>query len=145
MQCGQLLLLFLQRLQFGLIFTLFLLQEHLPRFLAASGSILLLIGLTAGFLLLVVPVAAAQVDMIRTAAPALYGDAREWLIESPLRLLRQVGERLAPTLGQHNGEVLKELLGLNDREIAALERDGIIGTVATQAKPVKAKPAKAVE
>ncbi len=48
-------------------------------------------------------------------------------------------ERLAPTLGQHNSEVLKELLGLSDPEIAALERDGIIGTIATEAKTSKKK------
>ncbi|MCC8943182.1 CoA transferase, partial [Bradyrhizobium sp. Arg68] len=35
----------------------------------------------------------------------------------------------APTLGQHNREVLSELLGLSDAEIAHLEREGIIGTV----------------
>jgi crotonobetainyl-CoA:carnitine CoA-transferase CaiB-like acyl-CoA transferase len=34
----------------------------------------------------------------------------------------------APTLGQHNSEVLGELLGLSAEAIAALERDGIIGT-----------------
>ena len=43
-------------------------------------------------------------------------------------------ERLAPTLGQHNSDVLKELLGLSDSEIAELERDGIIGTTATETK-----------
>ena len=32
----------------------------------------------------------------------------------------------APTLGQHNHEVLSEL-GLSDADIAALERDGVIG------------------
>lgn len=37
-------------------------------------------------------------------------------------------ERPAPTLGQHNHEVLSALLGLDATEIAALERDGIIGT-----------------
>ncbi len=37
-------------------------------------------------------------------------------------------ERPAPTLGQHNHEVLTAVLGLDDTEIAALERDGIIGT-----------------
>lgn len=50
-------------------------------------------------------------------------------------------DRLAPTLGQHNEEVLKELLGLSGSEIAELERDGIIGTVATQAKAPKKKSA----
>ena len=33
-----------------------------------------------------------------------------------------------PTLGQHNHQVLSEVLGLGDDEIAALSRDGIIGT-----------------
>ena len=37
-------------------------------------------------------------------------------------------ERPAPTLGQHNHEVLTSLLGLGDADVAALERDGIIGT-----------------
>ncbi|MGP8120879.1 MAG: CoA transferase [Xanthobacteraceae bacterium] len=37
----------------------------------------------------------------------------------------------APTLGQHNAEVLRELLGLSDAEIEALQDDGVIGTVAT--------------
>jgi crotonobetainyl-CoA:carnitine CoA-transferase CaiB-like acyl-CoA transferase len=33
----------------------------------------------------------------------------------------------APTLGEHGAEVLGGLLGLTDDEIAALERDGILG------------------
>ena len=33
-----------------------------------------------------------------------------------------------PTLGQHNGEILSDLLGLTDAEIARLEADGVIGT-----------------
>jgi crotonobetainyl-CoA:carnitine CoA-transferase CaiB-like acyl-CoA transferase len=49
--------------------------------------------------------------------------------------------RLAPTLGQHNDEVLRDVLGLGDDEIAALERDGIIGTEATRPKP-KDKPSR---
>ena len=36
-------------------------------------------------------------------------------------------DRPAPTLGQHNREVLTELLGLGDEEIDALERRGVIG------------------
>ena len=35
--------------------------------------------------------------------------------------------RPAPTLGEHNREVLGGLLGLADAEIAALEESGIIG------------------
>lgn len=34
----------------------------------------------------------------------------------------------APTLGQHNHEVLSRICGLNPDEIAALEADGVIGT-----------------
>ena len=34
----------------------------------------------------------------------------------------------APGLGEHNGYVLGELLGLSTQEIAALEAQGIIGT-----------------
>ena len=36
-------------------------------------------------------------------------------------------DRPAPTLGQHNRELLSELLGLSDAEMHALEREGIIG------------------
>jgi crotonobetainyl-CoA:carnitine CoA-transferase CaiB-like acyl-CoA transferase len=43
-------------------------------------------------------------------------------------------ERLAPTLGQHNEEVLRELLHLSDQEIAKLREDGVIGNVASSKK-----------
>lgn len=43
--------------------------------------------------------------------------------------------RAAPTLGQHNKDVLGGILGLSDRELATLEDEGIIGTVATPPKP----------
>jgi hypothetical protein len=39
-------------------------------------------------------------------------------------------KHLAPTLGQHNEEILRDLLGLNDLEIEKLRDDGIIGTIA---------------
>jgi crotonobetainyl-CoA:carnitine CoA-transferase CaiB-like acyl-CoA transferase len=42
--------------------------------------------------------------------------------------------RLAPTLGQHNHEVLSNVLGLNDTDIADLEKSGVIGTMAVPAK-----------
>ena len=51
-------------------------------------------------------------------------------------------ERLAPTLGQHNEEVLRELLGLGDREIEKLRHAGVIGNVAISKK---SKPALAAE
>jgi crotonobetainyl-CoA:carnitine CoA-transferase CaiB-like acyl-CoA transferase len=40
----------------------------------------------------------------------------------------------APLLGEHNGYVLGELLGLSKEEIAALEREGV--TSATPEWPV---------
>ena len=49
-------------------------------------------------------------------------------------------ERLAPTLGQHNAEVLGDVLGLSASEIAQLAADGVIGTTATS-KKTKAKSA----
>jgi crotonobetainyl-CoA:carnitine CoA-transferase CaiB-like acyl-CoA transferase len=45
--------------------------------------------------------------------------------------------RLAPTLGQHNEEVLGDVLGLSAEEIAQLARDQIIGTEAIEKKPAK--------
>jgi crotonobetainyl-CoA:carnitine CoA-transferase CaiB-like acyl-CoA transferase len=43
-------------------------------------------------------------------------------------------ERLAPTLGQHNEEVLRDLLHLSDGEIDKLRKDGVIGSVASSKK-----------
>jgi crotonobetainyl-CoA:carnitine CoA-transferase CaiB-like acyl-CoA transferase len=51
-------------------------------------------------------------------------------------------ERLAPTLGQHNEEVLCDVLGLGREEIAQLRDDGVIGNVATSKK---SKPGLAAE
>jgi crotonobetainyl-CoA:carnitine CoA-transferase CaiB-like acyl-CoA transferase len=46
--------------------------------------------------------------------------------------------RLAPTLGQHNDEVLQELLGLSAEEIAELRAAEIIGEAAAKPKAKKA-------
>jgi crotonobetainyl-CoA:carnitine CoA-transferase CaiB-like acyl-CoA transferase len=54
---------------------------------------------------------------------------REGDAESPYAI-----ERLAPTLGQHNEEVLGGGLGLSDREIGDLRDAEIIGNVATSKK-----------
>ena len=45
------------------------------------------------------------------------GESRPYAVEWP-----------APTLGQHNREVLTRLLGLSEDELKALERDNVIGT-----------------
>ena len=42
----------------------------------------------------------------------------------------------APSLGQHNGPLLTELLGVSKEEYLALEEDGIIGMVPTTGEPV---------
>ena len=44
---------------------------------------------------------------------------------------------LAPTLGRDNHEVLREVLGLSDAELKALEEREIIGTVALPPRPKK--------
>jgi crotonobetainyl-CoA:carnitine CoA-transferase CaiB-like acyl-CoA transferase len=49
-------------------------------------------------------------------------------------------DRLAPTLGQHNREVLLELLGMSDQEIDALGSAGVIGNIAIS-KKAKTGPA----
>ncbi|KQW22210.1 carnitine dehydratase [Afipia sp. Root123D2] len=51
-------------------------------------------------------------------------------------------EHLAPTLGQHNDDVLRDVLGLTADEIAQLAQDQIIGTEAIEKKPVKKTDAK---
>ncbi len=49
----------------------------------------------------------------------------------PWKLQRAPGrvQRPAPTLGQHNNQVLGDLLGLSAQELEDLEQQGIIGTV----------------
>jgi crotonobetainyl-CoA:carnitine CoA-transferase CaiB-like acyl-CoA transferase len=49
-------------------------------------------------------------------APFRYASVERWL------------HRAAPTLGQHNREILGSVLGLPDAELDALEAEGVIGT-----------------
>lgn len=60
--------------------------------------------------------------------------AREAAGPDPIR-------RAAPTLGQHNAEVLREKLGLSDQELAALEQSGVIGQEAVPPHLRKARAA----
>jgi crotonobetainyl-CoA:carnitine CoA-transferase CaiB-like acyl-CoA transferase len=57
----------------------------------------------------------------------LYPGAVARLTETPLD-----ASRPAPLLGEHNGEVFRRLLGMNDAEVTALANDGVIGTAPRQ-------------
>jgi crotonobetainyl-CoA:carnitine CoA-transferase CaiB-like acyl-CoA transferase len=48
--------------------------------------------------------------------PFRYASADRWLHSA------------APTLGQHNREILGSVVGLSDAELDALEAEGVIGT-----------------
>jgi crotonobetainyl-CoA:carnitine CoA-transferase CaiB-like acyl-CoA transferase len=56
-------------------------------------------------------------DALHSGFPARFSAGPERLHRRP-----------APMLGQHNGEILRELLGLDDAEIEQLGRDSVIGT-----------------
>lgn len=65
---------------------------------------------------------------------------------NPSPVYRETGKpyairRPAPTLGQHNEEVLKGVLGLTDADLAALTQRGIIGTEAVPPNMRKARAA----
>ena len=49
----------------------------------------------------------------------------------------------APTLGQHTHAVLRELLGMDESEIAALEAAGVIGTHPAPSRRRTARPVAA--
>ena len=72
------------------------------------------------------PQVEARGMQIRMPHPLAGEDVR--LVGSPIRLSRTpVGYRRAPpTLGQHTGEVLAEVLGLSEDERAALREEGVI-------------------
>jgi formyl-CoA transferase/CoA:oxalate CoA-transferase len=57
-------------------------------------------------------------------------------VGSPVRLSRTPARvrSPAPVHGQHTGEVLREMLGMNPEEIAALETAGVIGTAPAAGK-----------
>ncbi len=58
--------------------------------------------------------------------------AGAWEIEAPHWRMSETPTHVrlpAPCFGEHNAYVFRELLGLTDEEIAALEADGITGRV----------------
>ena len=56
-------------------------------------------------------------ESLHSGFPARFSAGPQWLHQRP-----------APTLGQHNEEILTDLLGLDGAEIEQLARDGVIGT-----------------
>jgi predicted PurR-regulated permease PerM len=69
-------------------------KARLPSFVAAAVSLLLLLGALGGFAAVVTPLVTAQIGAIQEAVPELYGQTRDWLVSSDLRLFRQIGYRL---------------------------------------------------
>ncbi|MCA9502186.1 MAG: CoA transferase [Myxococcales bacterium] len=68
-------------------------------------------------------------DFVQTARHSIAGDVPT--PTHPLRLVHGPPRRLArpaPRLGEHNAEILEGLLGLDDAELARLERERVIGT-----------------
>ena len=51
------------------------------------------------------------------------------VLEQARALPERPGARPAPALGQHNHELLCDLIGVSEAEYRSLEADGIIGTV----------------
>ena len=68
-----------------------------------------------------------------TGMPPLPYASRPWkLSETPA-----VPPMAAPLMGEHNGLVLKDLLGLSAEEVERLEREGVIGTAPDDPRPVR--------
>lgn len=73
---------------------LLLRKARLPSIAAAGGALLLLLGFVLGSIAAIVPLIANQAGAIQEAVPELYDATRRWLVESDLRLFRQIGNRL---------------------------------------------------
>ena len=63
-----------------------------------------------------------------TDMPPLPYASRPWKFDKTPGSIRKA----APTLGEHNCEVLQDILGLSETDTAAMEQAGIIGTVPTR-------------
>jgi crotonobetainyl-CoA:carnitine CoA-transferase CaiB-like acyl-CoA transferase len=71
-----------------------------------------------------------------TGMPPLPYVGRPWKMSAT----PAVSGRAAPVLGEHNEFTLVELLGRDKEELAALERDGVIGYAPATARPVARPP-----
>ena len=98
-------------------------EERLARFDVPHSPVL---GVRAA---LAQPQAAAR-QMVVTAEHATIGEMR--LAGRPVKFpgAPQRPVSAPPTMGQHTAEVLRDLLGRSDSEIAALRRDGVIDRAA---------------
>lgn len=67
---------------------------RVPRFIAASVAILLLVGVIIGIVALLAPLAIEQAGMLARRLPGMYAEARQVLNESPYRLIRTFGASL---------------------------------------------------
>lgn len=86
-------------------------EGRLPSFAAASLAVLLMLGLVAGFLVVVVPLIVAQVNALLVDLPRLYADLREGMLASRVLIVRQIGYRLDAELPLPSPE---------DTEVAAM-------------------------
>jgi predicted PurR-regulated permease PerM len=71
-----------------------LFRRNIPRAAGVISIYLLLLALIAGFILLVVPLLAEQATQISLDLPEYYAGFRALLVQSPSRLLQQIGFQL---------------------------------------------------
>lgn len=69
-------------------------KARLPSVAAAGGALLLLVGFALGSVVAIVPLIANQAGTIQASVPELYDATRRWLVDSDMRLFRQIGNRL---------------------------------------------------
>jgi predicted PurR-regulated permease PerM len=70
-----------------------------PRFLAASVAVGLLVLLAIGSAVLIVPLIVEQANTLTTRLPEIYGAIRQQLLDSPYRILRQLGTGMRSPAG----------------------------------------------
>jgi predicted PurR-regulated permease PerM len=82
---------------------------NVPRYLAASTAVLLLLGAALGMVLLLTPLVVEQVGALARELPQALSDFREQLVSSPYRIVRIFGRQLesAPPV---EGAGLSELI-----------------------------------
>jgi len=100
-------------------------EGRLPSFAAASLALLLLIGVVAGFLLLIVPLMTTQVQTLLDALPGIYAGLREQMISSRILILRQLGYRLEPELA-FGGAAADGMGGIGDLVLSYLPTIGYV-------------------